>query len=304
MEPSDPEDLARRVMELKKEAKATILAHNYQRKEVQEVADFVGDSLELSRKASTVKAKLIVFCGVRFMAETAAVVNPKATVLLPDPCAGCPLADTIDEDSLSELKKEHPRAKVVCYVNSSAAVKAMSDVCCTSANAVDVVRRLRDEEVIFIPDENLGRYVSSATGKEMVLYPGFCPPHMMLKPEMVLAAKERHPGAETMVHPECRSEVVDLADAVLSTSQMLRYAKESAAREFIVGTEVGLIHRLEKENPSKSFYPASKLLVCRDMKLTTLEKVAECIEGQKHAVEVPGDVRARAARAIEKMLVE
>ncbi|MBO3803720.1 MAG: quinolinate synthase NadA [Candidatus Brockarchaeota archaeon] len=291
-------------MELKKEAKATILAHNYQRKEVQEVADFVGDSLELSRKASTVKAKLIVFCGVRFMAETAAVVNPKATVLLPDPCAGCPLADTIDEDSLSELKKEHPRAKVVCYVNSSAAVKAMSDVCCTSANAVDVVRRLRDEEVIFIPDENLGRYVSSATGKEMVLYPGFCPPHMMLKPEMVLAAKERHPGAETMVHPECRSEVVDLADAVLSTSQMLRYAKESAAREFIVGTEVGLIHRLEKENPSKSFYPASKLLVCRDMKLTTLEKVAECIEGQKHAVEVPGDVRARAARAIEKMLVE
>lgn len=304
MEKADNEELMRRIRELKEEAGATILAHNYQRKEVQEVADFVGDSLELSRKAASVKAKLIVFCGVRFMAETAAIVNPNATVLLPDACAGCPLADMIDENILAEWKKDHPRAKVVCYINSSAAVKAMSDICCTSANAIKIVQRLREEEVIFIPDENLGRYVSSKTGKKLILYPGFCPTHLVLRPEMLLAMKEKHPNAKMMVHPECRSDVIDLADAALSTSQMLRFAKESDAHEFIVGTEVGLIHRLELENPSKSFYAASSLLVCPNMKRTTLEKVVECIERQRHVIEVPKEIRVGAARAIEEMLVE
>jgi len=304
LEKAGNEELMRRIRELKEEAGATILAHNYQRKEVQEVADFVGDSLELSRKAASVKAKLIVFCGVRFMAETAAIVNPNATVLLPDACAGCPLADMIDENILAEWKKDHPRAKVVCYINSSAAVKAMSDICCTSANAIKIVQRLRGEEVIFIPDENLGRYVSSKTGKKLILYPGFCPTHLVLRPEMLLAMKEKHPNAKTIVHPECRSDVIDLADAALSTSQMLHFAKESDAHEFIVGTEIGLIHRLELENPSKSFYAASSLLVCPNMKRTTLEKVVECIERQRHVIEVPKEIRVGAARAIEEMLVE
>ncbi|MGQ9514194.1 MAG: quinolinate synthase NadA [Thermoproteota archaeon] len=294
----------RRVQELKVEKKAIILAHNYQRKEVQDVADFVGDSLELSRKAATINAKMIVFCGVRFMAETASILNPNSTVLLPDICAGCPLADMMDENLLGEWKKDHPGAKVVCYVNSSAEVKAMSDVCCTSANAIKIVQRMREEEIIFIPDENLGRYVSSKTGKRLILYPGFCPTHIMLTPEAILAAKREHPDAVTMVHPECRSDVIDLADIALSTSQMLHYAKESDAREFIIGTEIGLIHRLTIENPSKKFHIASPRLLCPNMKRITLEKVVECMERQRYVIEVPPDIRIGASRALEKMLVE
>jgi len=300
--PAESRDLVRHIGDMKGEMNAIILAHNYQRDEVQDVADFVGDSLELSRKAANTDADVIIFCGVRFMAETAAIVNPKKTVLLPDISAGCPLADMIDEHKLGEWKRDYPKAKVVCYINSSAAVKAMSDVCCTSANAVEIVRQLGDEDILFIPDENLGHFVSSKSGRRMILYPGFCPTHMRLNAEMMLVAKESYPGASVMVHPECTSSVIGLADVALSTSQMLRYAKESGARSFIVGTEAGLIHRLSLENPTKSFYLASPLLICPNMKRITLAKVAECMEGWKNVIEVPVDVRAGAAKALEKML--
>lgn len=302
MEPTESRDLVRRIVDMKKEMNAIILAHNYQRDDVQDVADFVGDSLELSRKAASTNSDVIVFCGVRFMAETAAIVNPQKTVLLPDISAGCPLADMIDEKKLDEWKSAHPKAKVVCYVNSSAAVKAMSDVCCTSANATKIVQQLKGDEILFIPDENLGRFISSKTGKRLILYPGFCPTHLRLIPEMILAAKKAYPGAGVMVHPECTSGVVELADVALSTSQMLRYAKESDERAFIVGTEAGIIHRLSIESPSKSFYLASPLLICPNMKRITLAKVAECMEKRRYVIEVPEEIRVSAARALEKML--
>jgi len=302
LEPAESRDLVRRIVDMKKEMNAIILAHNYQRDDVQDVADFVGDSLELSRKAASTNSDVIIFCGVRFMAETAAIVNPQKTVLLPDISAGCPLADMIDEKKLDEWKSAHPKAKVVCYVNSSAAVKAMSDVCCTSANATKIVQQLKGDEILFIPDENLGRFISSKTGKRLILYPGFCPTHLRLIPEMILTAKEAYPGAGVMVHPECTSGVVELADVALSTSQMLRYAKESKERAFIVGTEAGIIHRLSLESPSKSFYLASPLLICPNMKRITLAKVAECMEKRRYVIEVPEEIRVPAARALEKML--
>jgi quinolinate synthase len=301
MEPADPPDAVRRIKELKAEMNAIILAHNYQREEVQDVADFVGDSLELSRKAAGADVDYIVFCGVRFMAETAAILNPRRTVLLPEIRAGCPLADMIDEEGLRELKGRHPGAKVVCYVNSSAAVKAMSDVCCTSANAAKVVQALKGD-VIFIPDENLGRFISSKTGRRLILHPGFCPTHLRLGPEQIRTAKELHPGARVMVHPECSGDVIALADVALSTSQMLRYARESDAEEFIVGTEAGLIHRLSIENPSKRFHLASPLLICPNMKLITLNSVVESMERRRYVITVPEEVRVGAVRALEKML--
>jgi quinolinate synthase len=302
LETAESRDLARRIGEMKGEMNAIILAHNYQRAEVQDVADFVGDSLELSREAATTNAEVIVFCGVRFMAETAAILNPQKTVLLPDISAGCPLADMIDEHKLAEWKSIHPRAKVVCYINSSAATKAMSDVCCTSANATKIVQQLEGDEILFVPDENLGRFVSSRSGKSLILYPGFCPTHLRLTPEMVLAAKETYPGARVMVHPECASGVIELADEALSTSQMLRHAKGSEARAFIVGTEAGIIHRLSLESPSKSFYLASPLLLCPNMKRITLAKVAESMEKRRYVIEVPEEIRVPAVKALEKML--
>jgi quinolinate synthase len=302
MEPTNPSELVRHIGAMKQEMNAIVLAHNYQRDEVQDVADFVGDSLELSRKAARTNADVIVFCGVRFMAETAAIVNPQKTVLLPDISAGCPLADMIDEEKLAQWKRDYPRAKVVCYINSSAAVKAMCDVCCTSANATRIVQQLKGEDILFVPDENLGHYMSLKTGSRMILYPGFCPIHVRLNPEVILAAKEAYPDACVMVHPECTSNVIELADVALSTSQMLRYAKESSARAFIVGTEAGLIHRLSLENPSKSFYLASPLLVCPDMKRITLAKVAECMEKRRYVIDVPKEIQTLATKALEKML--
>ncbi|MDA8218316.1 MAG: quinolinate synthase NadA [Dehalococcoidales bacterium] len=295
-------DAVARIKELKRDIDAVILAHNYQWPEVQDVADFVGDSLELSRQATKVAASTIVFCGVHFMAETAAILNPSRRVLLAHAGAGCPMADMIDEGSLQTWKEKYPEAAVVCYVNSSAAVKAMSDVCCTSANAVKVVEAVPQRQVLFVPDENLGRYVATKTDKEIITYPGFCITHYRLRARDVEAARQAHPNAVMMAHPECREEVWSRADAVLSTSQMLRFAKENPAQEFVVATECGILHRLQKENPGKTFHLLAENLVCPNMKKTTLASVVRTMEKQDTVVSVPEEIRVRALSALERML--
>jgi quinolinate synthase len=293
-----------KIIKLKKERKAVILAHNYQIPEVQEIADFVGDSLELSIKASRTDAEVIVFCGVHFMAETAKILSPQKTVLLPARDAGCPMADMITAEQLRALKAEHPGAKVLCYVNTSAEVKAECDLCCTSANAVRMVGEvLKDaKEIIFVPDRYLAAFVTAKTGREFITWPGFCPTHARILPEHVEAARARHPGAVVMVHPECRPEVTAIADMVISTGGMSRYAGESPAREIIVGTEPGIIHRLKKENPDKIFHPISDSVICPNMKKTTLEKILWSLEDMTHRIEVPDPIAARARRSIETML--
>lgn len=295
-------ELQEEVLELKRELNAIIVAHNYQRPEVQDIADFTGDSLELARKCVGIKAKVIVFCGVLFMAETAAILNPGTMVLLSHRDAGCPLADTIDVDSLREWKGRYPEAAVVAYVNTTAAIKAESDICCTSANGVEVVNAIPDEEILFIPDKNLGHYVSTKTDKKLILYPGFCATHNNLSVEEVKAARQRYPQAKVLVHPECRPEVIELADAALSTSQMLRYAKGSNAKIFLIGTEEGMLYPLRKQNPDKEFHLISDSLVCPDMKKTTLETVIETMKARKNIVTVPEEIRVRAKKAIDRML--
>jgi len=295
-------ELQEEVLELKRALNAIIVAHNYQRPEVQDIADFTGDSLELARKCVGIKAKVIVFCGVLFMAETAAILNPGTTVLLSHRDAGCPLADTIDVDSLREWKGRYPEAAVVAYVNTTAAIKAESDICCTSANGVEVVNAIPDEEILFIPDRNLGHYVSTRTDKKLILYPGFCATHDNLSVEEVKAARQRYPQAKVLVHPECRPEVIELADAALSTSQMLRYAKGSNAKIFLIGTEEGMLYPLRKQNPDKEFHLISNSLVCPDMKKTTLERVIETMKARKNIVTVPEEIRVRAKKAIDRML--
>jgi quinolinate synthase len=295
-------ELQEEVLELKRELNAIIVAHNYQRPEVQDIADFTGDSLELARKCVGIKAKVIVFCGVLFMAETAAILNPGTMVLLSHRDAGCPLADTIDVDSLREWKGRYPEAAVVAYVNTTAAIKAESDICCTSANGVEVVNAIPDEEILFIPDKNLGHYVSTKTDKKLILYPGFCATHDNLSVEELKAARQRYPQAKVLVHPECRPEVVELADAALSTSQMLRYAKGSNAKIFLIGTEEGMLYPLRKQNPDKEFHLISDSLVCPDMKKTTLETVIETMKARKNIITVPEEIRVRAKKAIDRML--
>lgn len=295
------EELIERIAELKEERNAVILAHNYQPGEVQDVADFLGDSLDLSRKAAEADADVVVFCGVRFMAETAAILCPDKLVLLPDPMAGCPLADMVTAEALRRKKAEHPGATVVSYVNSYADVKAESDICCTSANAVQIVEKI-EGEVLFVPDQYLGSYVASKTGKELILWPGFCHVHMSILPQEVERLKEKNPDAEVVVHPECRPEVQALADQVLSTGGMCRYAKETDAEVIIVGTEVGIIHRLRKENPDKTFIPASERAVCPNMKRITLEKVLHSLEDLSPRLEVPEQVRVRAKDALDAMV--
>lgn len=295
-------ELQKGVLELKRELNAIIVAHNYQRPEVQDIADFTGDSLELARKCVGIKAEVIVFCGVLFMAETAAILNPGTMVLLSHRDAGCPLADTIDVDSLREWKGRYPEAAVVAYVNTTAAIKAESDICCTSANGVEVVNAIPDEEILFIPDKNLGHYVSTKTDKKLILYPGFCATHDNLSVEEVKAARQRYPQAKVLVHPECRPKVIELADAALSTSQMLRYAKGSNAKVFLIGTEEGMLYPLRKQNPDKEFHLISDSLVCPDMKKTTLETVIETMKARKNIVTVPEEIRVRAKKAIDRML--
>ncbi len=295
-------EMIAKVQTLRRELKAVILAHNYQLGEVQDVADFVGDSLELSQNAAKTGAEVIVFCGVHFMAETASILCPDKTVLLPDEHAGCPMANMITAARLREKIKELPGIPVVCYVNSTAEVKAESDICCTSANAVKVVESLAADEVLFVPDQYLGHYVSTQTKKKVHLWPGFCPTHTRIQPNDILRLRQEYPQAKVVVHPECRPEVAALADEVLSTGGMCRFAHETPAREIIVGTELGIIYRLRKENPGKKFIPASEQAVCPNMKLITLEKVLWTMQEMKPQVKVPEDIRIKAKAPIDRML--
>lgn len=292
-----------RIAELKKRLNAVILAHNYQIDSVQELGDYVGDSLGLSRQAARTEADVIVFCGVLFMAETASILNPDKLVLIPDPEANCPMAQMLDPDRLRALKERHPGAVVVCYVNSTAEVKALSDVCCTSSNAVEVVESIEpDRPIIFVPDRHLGRYVAEQTGRELILDKGFCPTHVRILPEHIAELKRLYPEAEVMVHPECLAGTVRMADVVASTGGMVRYARESDARVIIVGTEVGLLYRLREENPDKEFLPVTPAAVCPNMKRIMPEKVLWALEELKYEVKVPEDVRGQAKRALDRML--
>ena len=296
------ETVVEEISRLRRERRAVILAHNYCRAEVQDVADFTGDSLELARRASGVEADVIVFCGVYFMAETAAILNPGKTVLVPDETAGCPMADMITGEQLRELKARHPGAAAVCYVNSTAEVKAECDICVTSGNAERVMSSFpKDREIIFVPDQHLGSHIAGLLGVEYVLWPGYCPTHARLTAKMVEDARAAHPGAPVMVHPECRREVRDAADERLSTGGMCAFARTSPAREFIVGTETGILHRLRGENPEKKFWPVADV-TCPNMKKATLEKVRDCLRDMTPRVTVPPDVAARARRAIDAML--
>jgi len=296
------ETLQDRIRALKQRRNAVILAHNYQPDEIQAVADFTGDSLELARMCARNNADVVVFCGVWFMAETAAILNPGKTVLIPDPSAGCPMADMITGEQLRALRAEHPGAKVVCYVNSTAEVKAGSDICCTSSNAQAVVRSMGDVPVIFVPDRHLGSYTAEMLGKPLILWPGFCPTHQRLALPEIEALRTAHPGATVMVHPECPKPVRDAADLVLSTGQMCRHAKTSPQRTFIVGTEQGILYRLRAENPDKAFHPVNDRLLCPNMKKTSLEKVLWSLEDLQHRVTVDPAIAVRARRAIEAML--
>ena len=291
------------IRRLKQERNAVILAHNYQRPEIFEVADFIGDSLELARQATKVEADVIVFCGVHFMAETAKILNPEKTVLLPDLRAGCSLADSVDAESLSERKEEllklYPDLAVVAYVNTTADVKAESDVCCTSSNAVKVVNGLPNRHILFVPDENLARYVQQETDKTIIAWDGNCYVHHQITPEQIALVKKNLPHVKVLAHPECRADVLELADSVLSTSGMVRYAKESQASEFLIVTECGLSDRLLLELPEKKFYKVCKL--CQYMKMITLEDTLESLQSMRHEITLSEDVRRGAERALRRM---
>lgn len=298
-------ELIKEINRLRKEKKAVILSHNYQLPEVQDIADYVGDSLGLSIQAAKTKADVIVFCGVHFMAETAKILSPDKKVLLPDPASGCPMADMITADELRNLKARHPRAAVICYVNTSAEVKAECDMCCTSANAVGIVAdHMKDnKEIIFVPDKYLGTFVAGKTGRNFILWEGYCPTHARIMPEDIKREKEEHPAAEILVHPECTPALTSIADKVLSTEGMCRFAAASSKTEFIIATELGILHRMKKENQEKKFYPASERAICPNMKRTTLEKVLWSLQDLKHEVDVPKDIIVRARKCIDGMLL-
>jgi len=297
-------EIFEQIKKIKKERNAVILVHNYQLPEVHDIADHVGDSLGLSIEAAKTDADVIVFCGVHFMAETAKILSPQKTVLLPDKDAGCPMADMIDAGSLKELKAKHPGAVALCYVNTSAAVKAECDYCCTSANAEKMVRHIltSHDEIIFVPDKYLATYVSSQVGRQFILWNGYCPTHANILPEHIFQAKQLHPQAKVLVHPECSPELTALADVVASTEGMCRYAKESAETEFIIGTEIGIIYRMQKENPGKNFYPASDKAICPTMKRINLEKVLRSLTDLVHEITITQDIMDRARLSIERML--
>ena len=297
------EKILEEIAGLKQEKRALILAHNYQRAEVQDIADFTGDSLELSRKAAGTDAEVIVFCGVHFMAETAKILSPEKTVLLPDAEAGCPMANMITPEQLEEEKAKHEGVQVVCYVNSSAAVKAGSDVCCTSANAAAVVEAMDSSRpVLFVPDQYLGDYVMRKTGREMILWPGYCPTHMKVTVKDIERQKARFPEAKVLVHPECRPDVIDAADEALSTGGILRYAGTYKGKTLIIGTETGILHRLRKENPGVTFVPVTEKALCPNMKRITLEKVLSSLQEMTPKIEIPEDIRVRALAAVQRML--
>ncbi len=298
----DKQEVLERIDQLKKLHNAIILAHNYQIEEVQDAADYVGDSFELSRIAAESEADLIVFCGVHFMAESAAILSPEKTVLLPDLNAGCPLADMIDADQLRELKKQYPGAAVATYINSTAAVKAESDICITSANAVKVVNSLAEDVVLFVPDGNLAHFVAERTAKTIIPWAGYCNTHHRVTAEDVVKARELYPEAVIVVHPECRPEVVALADVALGTGGMINFSRETTVKDIIIGTEMGMLHRLKKECPDKNFILLSPKLICPNMKYTNLEKVLNALEKKENVITVPAEIRERAVLALERML--
>jgi quinolinate synthase len=293
-----------KIKKLKQERNAVILAHNYQRPEIQDIADFVGDSLGLSIEASRTNADIIVFCGVHFMAETAKILSPQKKVLLPDINAGCPMADMIDAESLKTLQEKHPNAVTLCYVNTSAAVKAQCDYCCTSSNALKMVQHilLTHEEIIFVPDKYLAQYVSAQVGHNFIMWNGYCPTHVKILPENIVQAKKRHPQAKVLVHPECKPDLTALADLVASTEKMCGYAQNTSETDFIIATENGIIHRLKKENPAKNFYPAADAAVCPNMKRITVEKVLWSLEDLSFEITLPVDIMDKARLSIERML--
>jgi len=296
-------ELKKTLERLKRERKALILAHNYQLDEVQEVADYIGDSLYLSKVAASIDCGVIVFCGVRFMAETAKILSPDKVVLLPAMDAGCPLADTITGDDVKSLKRQHHGSPVVCYINSSAEVKAESDVCCTSSNAIKVVASLPDRKVIFVPDANLGNYVAKQLpDKELVLWQGRCVTHAKVKPNDILQAREKYSEAKILVHPECEPAVVELADFVGSTSEIIHYAENSDAQVFIIGTEVGVLCNLRVSRPEKHFFLLHPGLVCPNMKKTGLQSIYAALAGNQYQIHVAEEVAEKAKQAITRML--
>ena len=297
------QQIVEEISRLKKERNAVILSHLYQPAEIQEVADYVGDSLGLAQQAAGTGADVIVSCGVRFMAETASILSPEKIVLIPDDMAGCPMADMVTEEALRKRKEELPEAVVVCYVNTTAGVKALCDIACTSANAESVVRSLPpDKQILFVPDRNLGRNIINKTGREMILWDGCCSIHDKLTAAQISSAKAAHPEAMVLVHPECRPEVISLADVVSSTTGMIKFAAESSADTFIIGTEVGILHPLQKACPGKEFHFASVDLVCQDMKKTTLEKINQVLQDMAPKVKVPQEIREKAVRCLDNML--
>ncbi|MDR1417744.1 MAG: quinolinate synthase NadA [Endomicrobium sp.] len=292
---------------LRKEKNAIILAHMYQRPEVHDVADFVGDSLGLSKKVVTTDAEIIVFCGVHFMAETAYILNPNKKVLIPDISAGCPMADMITVKELNDFKAKFKNPFVIAYINTSAEIKAQSDICCTSSNAVNIVKHVdstnKDVDIIFIPDRNLGYYAQKMSGVKMNIWNGFCPTHNnFILPEYILKARKEHPTAEILVHPECRPEVIEAADYAMSTGNMCKHVKHNANKDFIIGTETGILYKLRKKNPNKNFYPITDLSVCPNMKKTTIEKIFDVLKNTKNLVTVSNDIREKAYLPILKML--
>jgi quinolinate synthase len=291
-----------RIQELKREKNAVVLAHNYQPPEIQEIADFVGDSLGLSVQATRTTADVIIFCGVDFMAESAKVLNPSKTVILPEPQAKCPMAAMCDAESLHEVREKYPEAVVVSYVNTSAACKAETDVCCTSSNAVKVVSKIDARQILFVPDCNLGYYVQRFfPEKEIIVWPGFCPTHDLISPEAIALLKKSHPKALVLVHPECRPEVIDMADKVASTEGILNFARSSDAKEFIIATEGTMTYRLGKENPGKAFY-ALDSAVCPTMKMITRQMIIRSLETLRPAIELPEDVMDKARKPLERMM--
>ena len=295
--------LAEEIATLRKERNAVILAHNYVTSDIQDIADFTGDSLELSIKAKELKAGVIVFCGVRFMAETAKLLSPHSTVLLPNLYSGCPMADMADPSEVAAYKKANPDTVLVAYVNSTAEVKAQVDICCTSGNAEKIIRSIpADKKIMFLPDRNLGANMMNKLNRPMELWQGFCPTHNKVTVEMIREARRMHPEAKVLVHPECRPEIVAEADEALSTGGILRFVRESADRQFIIGTETGILHRLAKENPEKEFFPLKPEMLCPNMKKITLQEVADTLAEMRNVIELPPELMARAVLPIERML--
>lgn len=299
----DKRELVENILKLKKERNAVIVAHNYQVDEVQEIADVVGDSFALSKYCASTDYEVIVFCGVHFMAESAKILSPQKTVLLPEIDAGCPMADMVTAEALREKKKQHPDAVVVCYINSSAEVKAESDICCTSSNAVKVVKSIKEKDILFVPDKNLGNYVAQQVPeKNIILWNGFCITHHKIKLDEVKKMKELHPDAELLVHPECQPEIVKIADFVGSTKQIIDYAAKSRNKKFIIGTEMGVMYKLKKDNPDKTFYIMSQGLVCPNMKKTSLKSVYEALSDMKYDIKIDEDIRLKAKKSLDRML--